>query len=144
MSHALTRLRHMVKDALFVRSPKGMIPTPRAEQLAIPVRSALDGFQHALQPAEFDPSTTTQTFRVAVDNYAAIALVGPLVAEIAERAPGATVDLRPSGTLNIPDLLDRGEIDLVMGPIGELGERFLRRLLLQMSLLRSCARTTRL
>jgi len=131
MSHALTRLRHMVKDALFVRSPKGMIPTPRAEQLAIPIRSALDGFQHALQPAEFDPSTTTQTFRVAVDNYAAIALVGPLVAEIAERAPGATVDLRPSGTLNIPDLLDRGEIDLAMGPIGELGERFLRRLLLQ-------------
>ena len=30
MSHALTRLRHMLKDELFVRSPNGMVPTPRA------------------------------------------------------------------------------------------------------------------
>src|SRR5258705_7680564 len=37
MSHALARLRHMLKDDLFVRSPKGMLPTPRAEQLALPV-----------------------------------------------------------------------------------------------------------
>jgi Bacterial regulatory helix-turn-helix protein, lysR family len=27
MSHALTRLRHMLKDDLFIRSPKGMLPT---------------------------------------------------------------------------------------------------------------------
>src|SRR5437868_12441628 len=43
MSHALTRLRYMLKDDLFIRSPKGMLPTPRAEQLALPIRSALDG-----------------------------------------------------------------------------------------------------
>src|SRR5258707_11422759 len=43
MSHALTRLRHMLKDELFVRSPNGMVPTPRAEELATPIRIALDG-----------------------------------------------------------------------------------------------------
>jgi DNA-binding transcriptional LysR family regulator len=43
MSHALIRLRHMLKDGLFIRSPKGMVPTPRAEQLNMPVRAALDG-----------------------------------------------------------------------------------------------------
>jgi DNA-binding transcriptional LysR family regulator len=42
LSHALGRLRNMLKDELFIRSPKGMIPTPRAEQLASPVRRALD------------------------------------------------------------------------------------------------------
>src|SRR5713226_10021293 len=56
MSHALTRLRHMLKDDLFIRSPKGMLPTPRAEQLAIPVRMALDGLQQSLEPTQFDPS----------------------------------------------------------------------------------------
>src|SRR5712671_7546296 len=56
MSHALARLRHMLKDELFVRSPKGMIPTPRAEQLALPIRQALDGLQHSLEPNRFDPS----------------------------------------------------------------------------------------
>jgi DNA-binding transcriptional LysR family regulator len=43
MSHALARLRHMLKDGLFVHSSKGMVPTPRAEQLALPVRQALEG-----------------------------------------------------------------------------------------------------
>ena len=48
MSHALSRLRHMLKDDLFIRSPKGMLPAPRAEQLAVPVRTALDGLQQSL------------------------------------------------------------------------------------------------
>ena len=59
MSHALTRLRHMLKDDLFVRSPKGMLPTPRAEQLAVPVRSALEGLQHSLEPTQFIPANAT-------------------------------------------------------------------------------------
>src|SRR5277367_2324157 len=55
MSHALTRLRHMLKDDLFVRTPDGMVPTPRAEALALPLRNALNELQHALEPAEFEP-----------------------------------------------------------------------------------------
>jgi hypothetical protein len=31
MSHALNRLRHMLKDELFIRTPQGMVPTQRAE-----------------------------------------------------------------------------------------------------------------
>jgi DNA-binding transcriptional LysR family regulator len=38
MSHALNRLRYMLKDELFVRTPDGMMPTARAEQLAAPRR----------------------------------------------------------------------------------------------------------
>src|SRR6266496_5925841 len=52
ISHALARLRHMLKDALFIRSPNGMVPTPRAEQLALPVRQALEGLQHSLAPPQ--------------------------------------------------------------------------------------------
>src|SRR5712691_2333697 len=74
MSHALTRLRHMLKDDLFIRSPKGMVPTPRSEQLALPVRAALHALQHSLEPTQFDPSTATKQFRIAVDNYAAVVL----------------------------------------------------------------------
>jgi len=131
MSHALTRLRHMVKDDLFIRSPKGMLPTPRAEQLALPVRQALDGLQHSLEPAQFDPSKATRTFRVAVDNYAAVVLVGPLAARVIRNAPGVTIDFRPSGTLNLPDLLDRAEIDLAIGSFTAQVERFSRQPLLQ-------------
>lgn len=131
MSHALARLRQMLKDELFVRSPRGMIPTPRAEQLALPIRQALDGLQHSLEPTQFGPSKATRTFRIAVDNYAAVVLVGPLASRLVKIAPDATIDFRPSGTLNLPDLLDRAEIDLAIGPFIEQGERFSRQLLLQ-------------
>lgn len=131
LSHALARLRHMLKDDLFIRTPKGMIPTPRAEQLALPVRSALDGLQHSLEPTQFIPSEATTSFRVAVDNYSAIVLVGSLAARIAKIAPGVTLEFRPSGTLNILDLLDRGELDLAIGPFPEQGERFSRMAVLQ-------------
>jgi DNA-binding transcriptional LysR family regulator len=131
MSHALTRLRHMLKDELFVRSPTGMLPTPRAEQLATPIRIALDGLQQSLEPLQFDPSKATTTFRIAVDNYAAIVLVAPIAARVARIAPGVTLDFRPSGTLNVPELLDRSELQLAIGPRGVQGERFSVRRLLQ-------------
>jgi DNA-binding transcriptional LysR family regulator len=131
MSHALTRLRHMLKDELFVRSPTGMMPTPRAEELATPIRIALDGLQQSLEPVQFEPSKATATFRIAVDNYAAIVLVAPIAAHIARIAPGVTLDFRPSGTLNVSELLDRSELHLAIGPPGVQGERFSLRQLLQ-------------
>jgi DNA-binding transcriptional LysR family regulator len=131
MSHALTRLRHMLKDELFVRSPNGMIPTPKAEELATPIRIALDGLQQSLEPVQFEPSKATATFRIAVDNYAAIVLVAPIAAHIARIAPAVALDFRPSGTLNVPESLDRSELQLAIGPSGAPGERFSRRRLLQ-------------
>jgi DNA-binding transcriptional LysR family regulator len=131
ISHALTRLRHVLKDELFVRGPTGMMPTPRAEQLATPVRVALDGLQQSLEPVQFEPSKAATTFHIAVDNYAAIVLVAPIAAHIARMAPGVTLDFRPSGTLDILEMLDRSELHLAIGPPGVQGERFSLRLLLQ-------------
>jgi DNA-binding transcriptional LysR family regulator len=131
MSHALTRLRHMLKNELFVRSPTGMVPTPRAELLATPIRVALDGLQQSLEPVQFEPAKATTTFRIAVDNYAAIVLVAPVAMQVAKEAPGVTLDFRPSGTLNVPELLDRSELHLAIGPPGAHGERFSVRRLLQ-------------
>jgi DNA-binding transcriptional LysR family regulator len=131
MSHALSRLRHTLKDDLFIRTPKGMSPTPRAEQLAVPVRTALDGLQQSLEPTQFDPSKTVRTFRIAVDNYSAIVLVGILAARIGKIAPKVLPEFQPSGTLKILELLDRGELDLAIGPHLEPGERFSCQLLLQ-------------
>src|SRR5206468_4607085 len=74
VSHALNRLRWMLKDQLFVRTPAGMMPTSRAEQLALPARRALDELQLALEPETFVPSTADRRFAIAVNNYAAVVL----------------------------------------------------------------------
>src|SRR3984893_17869765 len=131
MSHAWTRLRHMLKGELFVRSPNGRVRPPWAEELATPIRIAFDGLQQSLEPVQFEPSKATATFRIAVDNYAAIVLVAPIAAHIARIAPGVALDFRPSGTLNVPELLDRSELHLAIGPPGVQGERFSHRRLLQ-------------
>src|SRR3977135_1096695 len=131
MSHALTRLRHMLKDELFVRSPNGMVPTPRAADLATPIRIALDGLQQSLEPVQFDASTATASFRIAVDNYAAIVLVAPIAAHVARIAPGVKLDFRPSGTLDLLARLDPSGPAFGVGVNGVQGERFSRRRLLQ-------------
>jgi DNA-binding transcriptional LysR family regulator len=101
MSHALNRLRHMLKDDLFVCTPDGMVPTPRAEMLAQPLRNALSEMQLALEPAAFDPAKADRRFTLAVNNYAAVVLVPPLVAAVTAAAPSVRLDLRPSGTLDL-------------------------------------------
>src|SRR6202140_630963 len=55
VSHALSRLRYMLKDELFIRAPQGMVPTPRAEQLWVPLRRALSEMQLAPEPHTFVP-----------------------------------------------------------------------------------------
>ena len=124
VSHALGRLRHMLKDELFIRTPDGMMPTPRAEQLAIPLRRALSEMQLALEPETFVPQEATRLFVLALNNYAAVILAPSLVTTVISAAPGIRLDLRPSGLRDMADLLDRGELDLAIGTFGDVGERF--------------------
>jgi DNA-binding transcriptional LysR family regulator len=124
MSHALNRLRHMLKDELFIRTPQGMVPTPRAELLAQPLRNALSEMQLALEPTAFDPAASKQRFALAVNNYAAVVLAPSIVAAVTTAAPAVYLDLRPSGTLDIADRLDRGDLDLALGSLECPGERF--------------------
>src|SRR5438132_10877511 len=106
LSHALNRLRYLVKDQLFIRTPTGMVPTPRAEQLALPLRHALAEMQRALEPETFVAAQANRRFSIAINNYAAIVLAAPLVAAVAAAAPLVQLDLRPSGTLGVFDHLD--------------------------------------
>jgi DNA-binding transcriptional LysR family regulator len=131
VSHALNRLRYQLKDELFVRTPAGMVPTPRAEQIALPLRQALSEMQRVLEPEEFIPGTSDRHFTLSVNNYAAVVLAPPLVAAVASDAPDIRLDIRPSGTINIADQLDSGELDLAIGSSDVPGERFADRLLVR-------------
>ena len=59
-----------------------------------------------------------------MDNRAAVVLAAPLAAAMAAQAPHVHLDLRPSGTLNLPERLDRGELDLALGSLAAPAERF--------------------
>jgi len=114
MSHALNRLRWLLKDQVFVRTPEGMMPTPRAEYLAEPISRALSDLQRTLDPEEFTPEEARRRFVVAVNNYAAKVLAGPLFRVCGALAPHVSLSLLPSGNLDVSDMLDRGELDLAV------------------------------
>src|ERR1700674_2948305 len=97
VSHALGRLRHMLKDELFIRTPDGMVPTPRAEQLAEPLRRALNDMQLALEPETFVPREASRQFVIALNNYAAVVLASSLLMAVTDVAPRLRLDLRPTG-----------------------------------------------
>ncbi|WP_042691028.1 LysR family transcriptional regulator [Azospirillum sp. B506] len=123
-SHALARLRHALKDDLFVRSARGMLPTARAEQLAGPVRQALSCLELGLQSGPFDPTTATQRFTIALDNASAVSLSAPILAAVSAAAPLLRLDLRPSGTLDIDRMIDEADLDLFIGKARPQLERF--------------------
>ena len=55
VSNALSRLRDLFEDDLFVRAPKGMRPTTKAKKLVEPVKTALEIIElQLLKPEKFD------------------------------------------------------------------------------------------
>ena len=125
VSHALARLRHALSDELLVRGPDGMVPTPRAEQLAGPVREALAGLAMAVEQQAVAPAEMAGQFTIAVNGYTAFALTNRLVAALGADAPRLGLSVVPSGTRTITDDLDAGLIDLALtGPM-EGGDRFM-------------------
>lgn len=139
MSHALRRLRALFDDPLFVRNPKGVSPTPRAEALVVPVRAGLLALSRALhQPVAFDPATSRHTFVVAsVDLFTWVGAPA-IVQHLAEAAPGVGLIVRNLG-VDLVEELESGQVDLGVVPVLEDPEPFDRGLQLTGSLRQAVA-----
>jgi len=95
MSAALARLRALFEDELFVRSPRGLQPTPRALDLGGPISEALAQIRRTLEFTQrFDPAAADATFTLALSDHPAFVLLPGLVARIAAQAPGAALQVR--------------------------------------------------
>ncbi len=121
MSHALSRLRSLFADDLFVRTATRMEPTARAREIAPLIAAAIEQIEAALNlGAGFDPAKSAAIFTAGMAEYAEIALVGPLARAFAREAPGATLRLLPATGTDIAEQLDRGAIDVAVAHLAEL------------------------
>lgn len=125
MSHALDRLRKVIDDELFVRSASGMEPTPRALQLAGPLRLALQDIRSALAPDRFDPAASRDVVVLAVETYETIVVLPQLVDEIRQEAPGLELSVQSGSVNEILSGIDQGRIDLAIGLFSGLPDRFM-------------------
>jgi DNA-binding transcriptional LysR family regulator len=95
VSHGLGRLRRLLNDPLFLRTPKGVVPTGRALELAAPVADVLERARSVIATAEpFDPARSTRRFTIGAPDGASAVFLPPLLGELNERAPGIEISLR--------------------------------------------------
>lgn len=131
VSLALGRLRHQFNDPLFVRTSKGMEPTPHAKELVQPLRQALQILQAATrQQVVFDPTRSERQFRISMTDFSHLEFLPSLINRVNELAPSVQIEILRI-TPDTASLLESGNSDLAVGFMPELDAGFFQQNLFQ-------------
>lgn len=141
VSHGLSRLRRLLNDPLFLRTPKGVVPTGRAEELAGPIAEILAQARRVVATAEpFDPATSTRRFTIGAPDGALAAILSPLLARLRKNAPSVDIGIRQvlplpgpvdadrAWSVGLADLESRA-LDIAILPADRVPPRFARHML---------------
>jgi len=121
VSTALARLREYFNDPLFVRTSRGMEPTPRTLALVPAAREALARIERGLLDRQhFDPSMSTETFSIALSDVGEIVFLPRLLQAFAREAPNANLRSVSASHGDVERGLEAGEIDLAVGYFPDL------------------------
>ena len=120
----LAKLRVALHDPLFVRTPSGMQPTPRADALIATAREALEHLRRLSEwQPKFMPAEAQRRFRICMTDASHVTLLPQLLAHVREVAPQvALVATRIDGAT--AHALAAGEADLALGLIPDLESGF--------------------
>ncbi len=128
MSAALSRLRLIFRDELLVRVPGApMRPTSKGLALYRPVSEVLAQVRQVFDTeAAFDPEQARAVFRIATGDHPASMVLPRFIEMLSRTAPGVDVRLLALDKRDAFDLVDRGEIDLVIGSFRNIPKRVRR------------------
>ena len=145
VSHGLKRLRRLLNDPLFLRTPKGVVPTTRALELEEPIGEILARVSGIVSAAEpFDPATSTRRFVIGAPDAVSAVLLTPLLAEFQAAAPDVDLGVRQllppqkgralqSAWEPVLDDLESGGLDIAVVPITAVPARFVAQTLYEES-----------
>ncbi|MER9404328.1 LysR family transcriptional regulator [Mesorhizobium caraganae] len=121
MSRTLARLREATGDPLLVRAGRGLVPTPRAEELRQQAGRVVGDAEALLRPARLlDLAKLDRIFTLRT-NEGFVEEFGPrLVARVQAEAPGVRLRFAPKADKDVASLRDAA-IDLEIGVAGETG-----------------------
>ncbi len=136
VSHGLGRLRMLLGDPLFLKTPKGVVPTARALQLAESVTEILARIRGVVSTAApFDPRHSTRRFVIGAPDGISSVILPPLLKTLHGAAPGVDIGIRqllPVQGLSVPHLawkdalkeLEDRAMDVAIIPFDDIPVRF--------------------
>lgn len=128
VSNALKRMRVLLGDELFVRTARGMEPTPYALRLAEPIGYALSTIYDSLnEVAHFDPATSKRKFTLGMTDIGEVYFLPRLMEVLRRQAPGVTVSTVRNTAVNLQDEMEAGHVDLAMGLLPQLKTGYFQR-----------------
>jgi len=114
VSSMLKRLREVFGDPLFVRTQRGLVPTPRALELIGPVKSAMAEINGIFSATTFDPAQASTVFSIAATDYAQHAVLAPTVEALRRIAPGVRLAISQADSATMGEQLENQEIDFAV------------------------------
>jgi DNA-binding transcriptional LysR family regulator len=133
ISHALSRLRFVFRDELFVRQSRGVVSTPVADRVYPKVRGALASVLESVTDTRtFEPKTSERRFALSIPHP-----LGPLIElRLQERlvrvAPKVAVSASTrSRPIDLDSALREGRLDAAIDWLAPVGSRFNAKLLFE-------------
>ena len=128
VSNTLARLRRQFGDELFIRSAAGMVPTVLAEQMAVPIAQALQLMEQGLNSqTRFAAATEKRALTVGMTDIGEIVFLPRLLNRLRELAPHLTLSTVRSVPGNLREEMEKGSMDLAIGPMSHLSAGFFQR-----------------
>jgi DNA-binding transcriptional LysR family regulator len=121
VSRALHKLRTIFNDALFIRAPTGVTPTPRAHALVRATRPLVERLREDLLTEErFNPALSTRTVSIALSDVGEMVFLPKLLERLRARAPQCTIRSVSMPPGQLVHGFEKGEIDLAVGYFPDL------------------------
>jgi DNA-binding transcriptional LysR family regulator len=115
VSNGLARLRSALGDPLVTRKGRGIVPTPRAAELAPAIARGLRELELAVHGAPFDPASCTRSFTLAVADSGQVTWVPWIAAAMSAEMPRARLAVVGIDSLVSLGDLTSSQVDLHIG-----------------------------
>lgn len=116
ISHAMSRLRHVFRDELFVRHSRGMTPTASADAIYARLRGALNSVREVINEAsDFDPAISPRSFFISIPHPLGPTIALKLIDRLSAVAPNFSVEFSTrSRPVDLEKDLRDGKVDVAI------------------------------
>lgn len=120
-SFALARLRKTFGEPLFVRTSRGIHPTPYAESLMAPLEHILDRIRcDLLRQQSFDPATEQRSVTFNMQDIGELVFLPRIIERLSRIAPGLQLRTVNLPTALLEPALRSGDVDIALGHFPDL------------------------